>query len=112
METIESQCAGEKDIEEGRDWKDFVQVKSESSKEIQNSGIDSESEAQDASKMTTVGQDRFQEKMETKIDKLPCFGSGTLDKPLVKFYFTSACPQLGNYFLNYLNYQSNNQFNK
>ena len=24
-----------------------------------------------------------------------CFGSGTLYSPLVKFYFTAACPQLG-----------------
>ena len=33
--------------------------------------------------------------LKTKSNWTPCFGSGTKSSPLVKFYFTSPCPQLG-----------------
>ena len=66
------------DIKEGGDDKDFIKVKSEFFNDIKDVKSDSKS---DASNM---------------ISKLPCFGSGTLARPLVKFYFTSPCSHLGN----------------
>ena len=69
-------------VEENKEDKEFHQVKNESFEKVKN----------------------FQSKMKSKYvsnikvettNTLPCFGSGTLARPRVKFYFNSPCPQLG-----------------
>ena len=49
--------------------------------------------------------DEFEEDETDEVDKSPatankekengCYGLGSLEQPLVKFYFTAPCPQLG-----------------
>ena len=41
------------------------------------------------------GPEKSRESSKITDSPAACFGSGTFSSPLVKFYFTAACPQLG-----------------